>query len=227
MKRSDSHSSLYLRLTVFFVSCLLLSNIIAGKLITVSGIVLPAAVILFPLTYVMGDVFTEVYGFKRARAVIWLGFAANLLMTIVFAAAVALPSPSFFGAHDAYSAVLGFAPRVAAASFIGYLAGEFANSIVLSAMKKLTKGRWLWTRTIGSTVIGQALDTVLFIAIAFAGTIPADVLVPMMLSQYLFKVAYETVLTPLTYFVVGRIKKAEATDAYDYGERYNPFSVKE
>ena len=227
MKRSDSHSSLFLWLTVSFVSCLLLSNIIAGKLITVFGVVLPSAVILFPLTYVMGDVFTEVYGFKKARAVIWLGFAANLLMTVMFSAAVALPSPSFFAAHDAYSAVLGFAPRVAAASFVGYLAGEFANSIVLSAMKKLTKGKYLWTRTIGSTVIGQGLDTVLFIALAFAGTMPVSVLVSMMLFQYLFKVGYEVILTPVTYFVVGKIKKAEGVDAYDYGERYNPFSVKE
>ena len=227
MKRSDSHSSLFLRLTVFFVSCLLLSNIIAGKLVSVAGIVLPSAVILFPLTYVMGDVFTEVYGFKKARAVIWLGFAANLLMTLVFTAAVALPSPPFFTAHDAYSTVLGFAARVAAASFVGYLAGEFANSIVLSAMKKLTKGKYLWTRTIGSTVIGQGLDTVLFIALAFAGTMPVSVLVSMMLFQYLFKVGYEVILTPVTYIVVGRIKKAEGVDAYDYGERYNPFSVKE
>ena len=227
MKRSDFHSSLFLRLTVFFVSCLLLSNIIAGKLITIAGIVLPSAVILFPLTYVMGDVFTEVYGFKKARAVIWLGFAANLLMTLIFTAAVALPSPSFFSAHDAYSTVLGFAPRVAAASFVGYLAGEFANSIVLSAMKKLTRGKHLWTRTIGSTVIGQGLDTVLFIALAFAGTMPVSVLASMMLFQYLFKVGYEVILTPVTYFVVGKIKKAEGVDAYDYGERYNPFSVKE
>jgi uncharacterized integral membrane protein (TIGR00697 family) len=227
MKRTDSHSSLFLWLTVFFISSLLLSNIIAGKLITVFGIVLPSAVILFPLTYVMGDVFTEVYGFRKARVVIWAGFAANLLMSIVFIAAVALPSPSFFTAQSAYAAVLGFAPRVAAASLAGYLAGEFANSIILSALKKATKGRFLWIRTIGSTVVGQGIDTVLFIVIAFAGTIPAQVLLTMVLFQYLFKVAYEAILTPATYFVVAKIKKAEGVDTYDYHEHYNPFSIKE
>lgn len=227
MKRTESHSSLFLWLTVFFISSLLLSNIIAGKLITVFGIVLPSAVILFPLTYVMGDVFTEVYGFKKARIVIWTGFAANLLMSIVFIAAVALPSPSFFTAQNAYAAVLGFAPRVAAASLAGYLAGEFANSIILSALKKTTKGRFLWIRTIGSTIVGQGIDTVLFIVIAFAGTIPTQVLLSMILFQYLFKVAYEAILTPATYFVVAKIKKAEGVDTYDYHEHYNPFSIKE
>ena len=226
-KPVKDHSSLFLWLTVFFVTSLLLSNIIAGKLITVFGIVLPSAVILFPVTYIMGDVFTEVYGFAKTRTVIWAGFLANLLMSLVFMLVVALPSPGFFTGQAAYAAVLGFAPRAAAASLIAYIAGEFTNSITLSAMKKLTHGRFLWTRTISSTVAGQGVDTLLFITIAFAGIVPHGVLLSMIICQYLFKVAYEAALTPVTCYVIGVIKRKEGIDVYDYHATYNPFTMKE
>ncbi len=226
MKRDDaSFSSTFLVLFGLFVTCLLVSNIIAGKLILVFGLVLPSAVVLFPITYILGDVFTEVYGFRKTRIVIWSGFAANALMSAIFLVAIVLPFPSFFKDQEAYAKVLGFTPRIVAASLVAYWAGEFANSITLSALKKLTKGRYLWTRTISSTIVGQGLDTAIFIGLGFVGIVPSAVLFQMMIAQYAFKVAYEVVLTPVTYAVVRGLKRREGIDAFDTGIRYNPFGL--
>ena len=228
MHRDDSSfSKLFIVLFGLFITCLLISNVIAGKLISIAGIVLPSAVILFPITYILGDVFTEVYGFRKTRLVIWGGFAANLIMSLVFIAAIALPSPSFFADSAAYAKVLGMTPRIVFASLVAYWAGEFANSIVLSLLKKTTRGKHLWMRTIGSTIAGQALDTALFIAIGFFGDVPLPILFQMMIAQYLFKVSYEVIFTPLTYLVVGKIKKIEKIDTYDTGVAYNPFKLGE
>ncbi|HUX37490.1 MAG TPA: queuosine precursor transporter [Rectinemataceae bacterium] len=224
-RESPSYSSTYLVLLGLFTTCLLVSNVIAGRLMDIGGVILPSAVILFPVTYILGDVFTEVYGFRKTRLVIWVGFAANLLMSLVFLAAISLPAPGFFAAKDAYATVLATTPRMVLASLIAYFTGEFGNSITLSLLKKATKGRLLWTRTISSTVVGQAFDTALFIFIGFAGTMPLAVLVQMMIAQYLFKVAYEVLCTPLTYAVVGAIKKREAIDTFDVGVAYNPFAL--
>lgn len=227
MERERSgYSPLFLVEFALFLTSLLVSNIIAGKLIQVAGVVLPAAVILFPVTYILGDVFTEVYGFRRTRLVIWLGFAANLLMSALFLITIALPYPPLFQSQAAFATVLGMTPRIVAASLAGYWAGEFGNSIVLSLMKKTTGGRHLWMRTIGSTIVGEGLDTVLFIAIAFWNTMPTADLFRMMLAQYLFKVLYEALFTPVTYFVVGKVKKIEGLDTYDTGVAYNPFRLK-
>jgi queuosine precursor transporter len=226
MRRDDSSfSPVFLFLFALFLTCLLVSNIIAGKLILVFGLVLPSAVVLFPITYILGDVFTEVYGFRETRIVIWSGFAANVLMSAVFLLAIALPFPAFFKDQDAYAKVLGITPRIVAASLVAYWAGEFANSITLSALKKVTRGRWLWTRTISSTVVGQALDTAIFIGLGFAGVVPLPVLFQLMYAQYLFKVAYEVVLTPVTYLVVRRIKRREGVDTFDVKVAYNPFGM--
>ena len=226
MDRDDSSfSRLFLVLFALFVTCLLVSNVIAGKLISVLGLALPSAVILFPVTYILGDVLTEVYGFRKTRIVIWGGFAANLLMSLVFVAAVALPAPGFFKAQEAYAIVLGSTPRMVLASLAAYWAGEFANSITLSFLKRATKGRFLWTRTISSTVVGQALDTAIFIAAGFAGTVPGPVLLQMMIAQYLFKVAYEVALTPVTYRIVAAVKRREGLDVFDEGIAYNPFRI--
>ncbi len=222
-----THSSIFLVLTALFITCLLISNIIASKLMRVGGVVLPSAVILFPVTYILADVFTEVYGFKKTRLVIWLGFGANAFMSAVFMIAISLPYPDFFRNQEAYATVLGSTPRIFVASLTGYWAGEFSNSIVMSVLKKITAGRFLWTRTIGSTIVGEGLDTVLFIGIAFAGTVPAGALAGMMLAQYLFKVGYEVLFTPLTYLVVGYIKRREHIDTYDTGVAYNPFKLGE
>lgn len=226
MKRDDySYSRLFLVLFTLFVSCLIASNVIAGKLVSIFGLVLPSAVILFPITYILGDVFTEVYGFKRTRIVIWGGFGANLLVSLVFVAAIALPSPDFFKDQGAYARVLGMTPRVVLASLAGYWLGEFANSITISLLKKATRGRMLWTRTISSTVVGQAFDTAIFITASFLGTVPGPVLLQMIIAQYLFKVAYETLLTPLTYWIVAQVKKREGLDTFDDGVVYNPFGI--
>jgi len=226
-REQTSYSPLFLGLTSLFVTCLLISNIIANKLMQVGGIVLPSAVILFPVTYILADVFTEVYGFKKTRMVIWIGFAANAFMSLIFLVVIALPYPQFFADQAAYATVLGSTPRILAASLAGYLAGEFSNSILLSVLKKVTKGRYLWTRTIGSTIVGEGLDTILFIFIAFVGIVPSPALLQMMLAQYLFKVSYEVIFTPLTYLVVGFIKRREQIDTFDSEVVYNPFSLGE
>ncbi len=226
MHRDDSsYSPLFLALFTAFLTSLLVSNVIAGKLIEIWGITLPSAVILFPITYILSDVFTEVYGFRRTRMVIWVGFAANLIMSLIFILAIKLPYPAFFQDQEAYARVLGMTPRVVAASLLAYWAGEFANSIVLSILKKATKGRHLWARTIGSTIVGQGLDTLLFIGIAFIGIVPAPVLLQMILAQYFFKVSYEVLFTPLTYIVVRSIKKHEGMDTFDDKVAYNPFKM--
>ncbi|TCL60302.1 hypothetical protein EDC14_103656 [Hydrogenispora ethanolica] len=218
-------SPLFLLLTSTFVTCLILSNIIAGKLITVFGIPLPAAVILFPITYIFGDILTEVYGFERARLAIWCGFFANLLMAAVFMLTVVLPHPAFWKDQAAYQTVLGFAPRLVLASLLGYWGGEFANSVVLSKMKRLTRGRRLWMRTLGSTAVGEGIDTLVFITIAFWGLMPPPVLGTMILAQYLWKVCYEALATPLTYWAVNRVKRHEGLDVFDDSVSYNPFSL--
>jgi queuosine precursor transporter len=226
MKRDDAaFSPLFLWLFALFLTCLIVSNVIAGRLVSILGLVLPSAVILFPITYILGDVLTEVYGFRKTRLVIWVGFAANIFMSLIFLAVIALPAPSFFRDQGAYAAVLGMAPRIVLASLIAYWAGEFANSIALSLLKKATGGRYLWTRTISSTIVGQAFDTVLFIAIGFAGSVPGPVLLQIMLAQYLFKVGYEVLLTPVTYLVVGAVKRKEGMDTFDAGIAYNPFRL--
>ncbi|MEQ8201725.1 MAG: queuosine precursor transporter [Syntrophomonadaceae bacterium] len=215
----------FLAITSLFITCLLITNIVAGRLVQLGGMTLTADLFLFPLTYIFGDVLTEVYGFKRARLTIWLGFAANLLMALVFILVVSLPSPSFFEHESAYRTVLGFAPRIVAASLLAYFAGEFSNSVILSRMKLATQGRWLWTRTIGSTLVGEGIDTTVFMAIAFWGLYSADIFMGMVLVQYGWKVAYEVLATPITYAVVRYLKQSEGVDTYDYGVKYNPFRL--
>ncbi len=223
----NEFSPIFLCITCLFVTCLLISNIIAGKLSQILGMTLPAAVIIFPITYIFGDVLTEVYGYERARLVIWIGLAANLLMSLIFMITVMLPYPKFWTQQGAYSAVLGLTPRIAGASLVGYFGGEFANSFVLSKIKILTKGRRLWVRTIGSTVVGEAIDTLLFIFLAFTGSLPFTVLVGMAGAQYIWKVGYEILATPLTYQVVGWVKRREQIDTFDYQTNYNPFHLEE
>ncbi len=220
------YSNLFLMISVIFVTCLLLSNLIAGKLICVFGITLPAAVILFPITYILSDIFTEVYGFQRSRQIIWLGFACNVFAVLVYEATIALPYPDFWANQGAYAAVLGTTPRILVASLVGYLFGEFSNSIILSRMKVLTRGKWLWTRTISSSVVGQAFDTVIFITISFLGTYANNVILQMILFQYLWKLCYEIILTPATYAIVKWMKHKENNDIYDQGVTYNPFRFK-
>jgi hypothetical protein len=156
-----------------FVTCLIVANIISVKLVNIAGLLVPAGVIVFPISYIAGDVLTEVYGFQRARQVIWLGFACNLLAVIAIWVAQMLPGAAFWDAQAAYERILGFTPRLLVASFTAYFVGSYANAAIMSRMKVLTKGRWLWSRTIGSTIVGEGLDSLVFISIAFWSTIPA------------------------------------------------------
>ena len=206
-----------------FVTCLITANIIAVKLILLFGFLVPAGIIIFPLSYLFGDVLTEVYGYGAARRVIWLGFACNLLAVIAIFLGGIAPAAPFWTHQGAYNAILGFTPRLLLASFIAYLVGEFTNSFVLAKLKIATNGRWLWTRTIGSTLIGEGLDTVIFISIAFWGIIPASLMLQAILTQWIFKVIYEVIATPFTYWVVGFLKRRENLDAYDYRTNFNPF----
>jgi queuosine precursor transporter len=205
-----------------FVTCLITANIIAVKLIVLFGFLVPAGIIVFPLSYLFGDVLTEVYGYGAARWVIWLGFVCNLLAVIAIYVGGRAPAAPFWHHQGAYEAILGFTPRLLLASFIAYLVGEFANSFVLAKFKIATKGRWLWTRTIGSTLIGEGLDTVIFISIAFWGIIPSQLMLTAILTQWTFKVLYEVIATPFTYGVVGFLKRREDLDTYDYRTNFSP-----
>lgn len=231
--KSDSYRWLNL-ITALFVTTLIVSNIIAVKLVTIGGLVVPAAVILFPLAYIFGDVLTEVYGYAQARRVIWTGFACNLLAVAAIWIAGLLPGVPFWNlgvyasaeeAQQAYQAILGFTPRLLAASFLAYLMGEFLNSFVLARLKVRTSGRYLWLRTISSTVVGQGVDSLVFISIAFWGILPPEALRTAILSQWMIKVAFEVIATPLTYFVVNALKKSEGVDMYDRGTDFNPLKL--
>ena len=208
-----------------FVTCLLTANTIATKLITLGGVVLTAGIVIFPLSYVLGDVLTEVWGYPAARRVIWLGFACNALMVVAIWVGAEIPAAPFWKGQGAYEEILGQTPRVLVASFVAYLAGEFANAFVLAKLKILTRGRWLWTRTIGSTVVGQAFDTVIFVTLAFAGLVPARALAALVVAQWAVKVAYEAAATPLTYAAVAYLKVSEQVDAYDYATDFNPMRL--
>lgn len=226
-KTQAQYSIWFLLIVMVFITCLITANIVAVKLVGIASFIVPAGIVIFPISYIVGDVLTEVYGYKRARRVIWLGFACNLLTVIGIIIGQALPAASFWDAQAAYDRILGYTPRLLIASFVAFLFGEFANSYVLSRMKIATKGRWLWTRTIGSTIVGQGLDSVIFIFLAFWGTSPQDTLISAMLTQWLFKVAYEAVATPLTYVVVNFIKRQEGIDTYDRDISFNPLSLAE
>lgn len=221
------HSNWFLLIAALFVTCLIVSNIIAVKLIDVAGMILPAAIVIFPISYILGDVLTEVYGYARARQVIWLGFLCNLFAVVAISIGGLLPAAGFWGGQEAYDTILGAVPRILAASFVAYLIGELVNAYVLARLKVAMQGRHLWVRTIGSTLAGQLLDSAIFITIAFAGVLPANVLLTAILTQWLVKSAYEALATPLTYAVVGFLKRADNVDTYDRDLRFQPFSVSE
>ncbi|MFC1994562.1 queuosine precursor transporter [Chloroflexota bacterium] len=206
-----------------FVTCLITANTVAVKLVSLWGLILPAAVIIFPLSYIFGDILTEVYGYRQARRVIWLGFLCNLLFVVMAYVGQVLPAASTWEGQQAYERILGYTPRLLAASFVAYLVGEFSNSFILAKMKLATRGRWLWTRTIGSTIVGQGLDSVVFLTLAFVGT---PWFVPMsIVHHWLVKSGIEAVATPLTYRVVDYLKRKEGIDTFDYDTRFNPLLI--
>ncbi len=212
-----------------FVAILLLSNIIgAGKVAVIdlwgTPFVFGAGILFFPVSYVLGDVLTEVYGYARARRCIWVGFAALLFMAFMAAVVVAMPPAPTWVGQGAYEAVFGQVPRIVFASIAAFWAGEFVNAYVLARMKLWTGGRALWTRTIGSTVVGQAVDSAIFYPLAFLLVWPAGQVMTVMITNWAMKVAWEVVLTPVTYAVVGWLKRREGVDVFDTATDFSPFA---
>jgi hypothetical protein len=225
------HPRWYPALVAGFAATLITSNIIAVKIFDFFGLALPVAVVLFPVAYILGDVLTEVYGYAQARRAIWIGFACNLIAVAAIWIGDLLPAAPFWdaGAYPgpqeagrAYQAILGFSPRLLASSFAAYLVGEFLNSFVLARLKVRTAGRYLWTRTITSTLIGQAADSAVFLTLAFYGILPTPILLSSILAQWLVKTAFEAAATPLTYVVVNSLKRVEGLDVFDRETSFSP-----
>ncbi len=208
-----------------FVAVLLISNIASSKILDLGPFTFDGGTLLFPISYLFGDILTEVYGYRKGRRVIWAGFGSAALMAGVLALVGALPPAEGWDNQTAYQTILGATPRIVAGSLIAYFCGEFSNSFTLAKMKVLTQGRWLWTRTIGSTLVGEGVDTLLFVTIAFAGTLPWGLFWSVVLSNYVFKVGLEALMTPATYRIVAFLKRAENEDVYDIDTNFNPFTL--
>jgi len=211
-------------ITGLFVAVLLISNIASSKIVQIWKFTFDGGTILFPLSYIFGDILTEVYGYRKSRRVIWIGFFCALLMSLTLGLIGLIKPASGWEFQEAYMRILGQTPRIVTASLIAYFAGEFSNSYVLAKMKILTKGKWLFTRTIGSTIIGEGIDTIIFVIIAFLGVYTNSLVLLIIISNYVFKVSLEIIFTPLTYEVVGFLKRTEKVDWFDYKTNFNPFS---
>lgn len=212
-------------ISTLFVATIMISNTVATKLFSLGPLIFTGGILIFPITYIFGDILTEVYGYSRSRKIIWTGFSALILMSLIYWVVGLLPPAPTWPNQEAYVSILGLVPRIVFASIIGYWAGSFSNSFVMAKMKLLTKGKHLWTRTIGSTIIGEGVDTVLFVTIAFWGIISGWILVLAIISGYAFKVVYEIIATPITYKIVGFLKKAEGIDVYDQDTKFSPFNL--
>jgi queuosine precursor transporter len=210
-----------------FVTVLLCANLIgASKVARVGSFTFGAGVLFFPLSYVFGDVLTEVYGYARARKVVWAGFGAMAFASFMSWVVLAFPPAPGWPHQEAFATVFGNTPRIVLASLVAYFCGEFANSYVLARLKVRTEGRFLWLRTIGSTVVGEGVDSLIFYPLAFLGVWSDDLVLTVMVTNYLFKVGWEAAITPATYRIVGFLKRAEAEDYYDRDTNFTPFSLK-
>lgn len=224
-KLTEHHRFKYYDLCLsFFVVVLLISNLVAPKICQIGPFTLSGAQLLFPMTYIFGDIFTEVYGYAGSRRAIWHGFLAQTLLTVLAMTIVSLPAAPGWQNQAAFETVFGFLPRLVVASLIAYWCGEFANSFVMAKMKIITKGEKLWARTIASTAAGQLVDTIIVMVVGFGGSMSWELIFNLIWSGYLVKVAYEALATPLTYLVVNGLKKAEGIDLYDTDTDFNPFA---
>lgn len=226
MDQGAAQAKYLLYVAVIFTSVLIIANTIAVKLFIVGPFAFAAGIVLFPISYIFGDILTEVYGYRASRKVIWTALGALLLMSAVYYIVQLIPPADFWPHQEAYEAILGVVPRIVLGSILGFFAGEFVNSYVLSKMKIWTEGRHLWMRTIGSTVAGEGVDSIIFFTVAFAGVVPFGALITLIWSGYLVKVLYEVMATPLTYKAVNWLKRAEGMDTYDKGVDYNPFHLR-
>jgi len=214
-------------ITAFFVTILIVSNVASSKILVLGPFTFDGGTILFPVSYIFGDILTEVYGYARARRVIWTGFFMTCLAALVFYIVGHLPAAPDWTGQAAYEQILGIVPRIVLGSVVAFVVGEFSNSYILAKMKVEMKGKQLWIRTIGSTLIGQALDTSIFVLIAFGGVFSPDLLWLIMISNYIFKVGIEVIFTPLTYAIVNFLKRKEREDYYDKKTDFNPFTLKQ
>jgi hypothetical protein len=220
-------SVLFMLAGILFAACLLVSNILASKIMMVGPWSAPAGVLVFPLAYIINDVIAEVWGYRKARLIIWAGFGVNLLAVLFFSLGIlATPAP-FFGSQEAFATVLGNTPRIVAASLLAYLVGSFLNAYIMSRFKVLTRGKGFSIRAIVSTLLGEGADSLIFITVAFAGVFPAGVLFTMVLTQAIIKTVYEIAVLPLTIRVVQKVKKLEGEDVFDVSVSYNPFKLSE
>lgn len=218
-------SVLFMFAGILFAICLLISNILATKIILVGPWAAPAGVLIFPIAYIINDVIVEVWGYQKARLIIWSGFAVNLLAALFFTLAIVVPAAPFWQNQSAFSTILGSTPRIITASLLAYLTGSFLNAFVMSKVKVLMKGKDFSVRAILSTLVGETADSFIFIVIAFAGNLPLNILIGMIFTQACIKTVYEIVILPFTILVVKWVKKVEGADTYDESISYNPFSI--
>lgn len=225
MKRTVSVT--FMLTGILFTACLIIANIIAVKILEIGDLALPASILIFPVTYILNDVIAEVWGYKKARLIIWSGLAMNAVMALFFFLSVALPGAEFWHDQESYALIIGTTPRLVLASFAAYLTGSFLNAFVMSRMKVYHKGKYFGVRAVLSTIAGETADSFIFITVAFAGIYSPDQLILMIGTQVLMKTIYEVVALPVTSRVVKWFKKIEETDVYDTSVSYNPFKVKE
>lgn len=218
-------SPLYVFFGILFTSCLLISNIVSVKLIQLGPWTVTAGIILFPISYIVNDIISEIWGFKKARFIIWCGFLMNLMAILVYSASIAMPPAGFWQGQEGFASVLQNTPRLAVSSLIAYLTGSFVNSMIMSKMKIRSRGKNFSLRAILSTLLGESCDSILFITIAFAGSVPGNILIQMIMLQIILKTLYEILVLPLTIWIVNYIRKYEQEDVYDEGVSYNPFKV--
>jgi queuosine precursor transporter len=212
---------------ILFTTCLILSNILAVKIINIGNWAAPAGVLIFPLAYILNDVIAEVWGYRKARLIIWAGFAMNLLTVLFFSVSIVMPSAPFWQNQEAFQTIIGLTPRIVLASLTAYLAGSFLNAFILSRMKVRSNGKFFGIRAVVSTLAGESIDSLLFITIAFAGIFPMYALLTMVVTQTLLKTTYEIIILPITTIVVVKIKQVEGIDTFDNAISYNPFFIKE
>lgn len=218
-------SPYFLVIVALYVTVLITANTVAIRVLDIGPFTADAGTLTFPIAYIVGDVLTEVYGYRIARRVIWLGFIANTFAVAIYQMAVRIPSVDEPAFQDAFTMVFNATPRILLASMAAYLVGSFVNAFVLARLKVMTEGRWLWMRTIGSTVLGEGLDTIVFVLIAFGGVFPGEVIWAMLYTNWTVKIGIEVLATPITYRVVDAFKKREKSDVYDVTTDFNPLAV--
>ncbi len=220
-------SVLFMLAGILFATCLLISNILASKIVMVGPWSAPAGVLIFPLAYIINDVIAEVWGYQKARLIIWAGFGVNLLAILFFSIGVAVTAAPFYENQEAFATVLGNTPRIVAASLLAYLFGSFLNAFIMSKFKVITHGKGFSLRAILSTLAGEGVDSLIFISVAFAGVFPVNVILTMIFTQALIKTVYEIAVLPLTILVVKKVKQLEGEDTFDFSVSYNPFRLKQ